>query len=415
MMALPPDQVPGSSDVGADTLQRYRHQATYAAIVSLAMLDADGDIAELFCEHHEDILVKHRDEKFVGYQVKTKAVGLGPFKAGDDVVLKSLAHFINLQVQFASHFKHFVFASNCGCWREKKDGSCLPHLLELAASANLEATRWRDPLGTFLGKLADQSGKPKKHVLATLQKVRTTEIPGLADIEAKLVQHLGACPRCATRSVADVTRVARQLIEAMLRAGSHGNSLAMMDYFSLLNDPDGMRNNALIQGRRITKEVVSQVIEEALPPEGLFCTAGHVPLSDLPKGMKIMETKMAVGGISLGDIQLAKDHRASAEKLLLEWSYKYSTTQAAERYEHLKTLVLTEAQEAHNATRNPRRLFGQAMLAEVQRRLRARFDADRARFLGSSYEHALGIAGMATEECRLWWSREFDIPKEGSS
>lgn len=72
MMALPPDQVPGSSDVGADTLQRYRHQATCAAIVSLATLEEDGDIAELFCEHHEDILVKHRDGKFVGNQLKTE-------------------------------------------------------------------------------------------------------------------------------------------------------------------------------------------------------------------------------------------------------------------------------------------------------------------------------------------------------
>ena len=46
------------SDPGDDTLRRYRYQATYAAILAVRMVQKESEIAEIFCEHHNDISLK---------------------------------------------------------------------------------------------------------------------------------------------------------------------------------------------------------------------------------------------------------------------------------------------------------------------------------------------------------------------
>jgi len=54
-----------SEDPGDDIQQRYRYQAACAAIISLSLLSGDSEFECLFCEHHEDILIKKVDGKFI--------------------------------------------------------------------------------------------------------------------------------------------------------------------------------------------------------------------------------------------------------------------------------------------------------------------------------------------------------------
>jgi hypothetical protein len=56
-----PDSIPATGDPGDDTARRYRYQWTYAAIVCCLLLDEIDDVTEVFCEHHEDVLIKHAD------------------------------------------------------------------------------------------------------------------------------------------------------------------------------------------------------------------------------------------------------------------------------------------------------------------------------------------------------------------
>ena len=48
------------------------------------LLDDTQDVEEVFCEHHEDVLLKHRDGLFTGHQVKTRGDDQPPWKAKDD-------------------------------------------------------------------------------------------------------------------------------------------------------------------------------------------------------------------------------------------------------------------------------------------------------------------------------------------
>jgi hypothetical protein len=53
-----PIKVLSDTDRGDDVQRRFRYQAAIAASLSLALLDSDSDIIEIFCEQHEDILVR---------------------------------------------------------------------------------------------------------------------------------------------------------------------------------------------------------------------------------------------------------------------------------------------------------------------------------------------------------------------
>ena len=91
-----PDEELSRDDPGDDTARRYRFQWTWAAITCCAMLDDTDDIVEIFCEHHEDVLLKHRDGKFSGHQVKTRESDQPVWKASDVQVKQSLVRFVEL-------------------------------------------------------------------------------------------------------------------------------------------------------------------------------------------------------------------------------------------------------------------------------------------------------------------------------
>jgi hypothetical protein len=84
-----PDTVPATGDPGDDTASRYRYQWKYAAIVCCMLLDEIQDVAEVFCEHHEDVLIKHVDGTFSGLQIKTRASTQEVWKTSDDAVKPS--------------------------------------------------------------------------------------------------------------------------------------------------------------------------------------------------------------------------------------------------------------------------------------------------------------------------------------
>jgi hypothetical protein len=65
------EQVLSMMDPGDDMQRRLRYQASYGALLCLDLL-ADEEIVEIFCEHHEDFLVKKSVGQYVGVQVKTR-------------------------------------------------------------------------------------------------------------------------------------------------------------------------------------------------------------------------------------------------------------------------------------------------------------------------------------------------------
>jgi len=70
-------------------------------------------------------------------------------------------------------------------------------------------------------------------------------------------------------------------------------------------------------------------------------------------------------------------------------------------------MVLGECDEAHLRARQQASPYGPSMLIEVQDRLR-KLARDRSDRVGQhNYECLIGVAGLLTSECRVWWSQRF--------
>src|SRR5687768_10561713 len=104
-----PENTVAAGDPGDETAKRYRFQWTWAAVVCCMLLDDTEDVQEVFCEHHEDVLLKHRDGSFTGHQVKTRGDDQPPWKAKDEAVLAACVRFAKLESEYPGRFRRFYF------------------------------------------------------------------------------------------------------------------------------------------------------------------------------------------------------------------------------------------------------------------------------------------------------------------
>jgi hypothetical protein len=106
---LTPITVQAADDRGGDTSRRFAYQWTYAAIQACAIFDDSMDTAEVFCEQHEDILLKHEDGTYTGIQVKTRDAGGDPWSATEESIFNACCNFVCLENQFPGQFRSFVW------------------------------------------------------------------------------------------------------------------------------------------------------------------------------------------------------------------------------------------------------------------------------------------------------------------
>ncbi len=269
-----PESVLSNDDPGDDTQRRFRYQNTYAAIISLSLLEEESKADCIFCEHHEDVLVKQKDGSFVGIQIKTRLASKGPYKAGDKQVIKSLKGFIKLESEFPGNFSQSVIAVNKGFWNEKDKSSNLRYLLKLAQAARKEDVTSNQCLSTFAKKLASEDenlsslalkadGTISHLTLSVLNKVKPEEnLPGLDDIKERLIKEITNLPDMAQRGYDELDKLANALVHEMSLAASLGNNSPQTLYFELLTDSETHRTNAIIQGKRITREKILQILQE---------------------------------------------------------------------------------------------------------------------------------------------------------
>ncbi len=449
-MSEAPDTVLSQSDPGDDVQRRFRYQATKAAMLALSLLDDEAEVEEVYCEHHEDVLVKKRGERFHGVQIKTRFDEAGPHKSTDEEIAGSIKRFIELERKFDKHFDGYTIGSNAGFWNEDKTASSLPYLLSLVAASNNGLVHSK--VQGFLKKLFAKPKRPRarrQHAAVSggdeapkpvnsepsesdqrkawaenirlaesvLRKLRVEKLPSLRDMRSVLIAMLPRYPQVGDRLFSELGALADNFIAEMLQAGSLAQEFVRDHYLTIFNNPEAIAASEIIRGKRITKERLVSLLQVTLPAEPMLRTSQLITIDDLPHGMSALELKMAVGGISIENISLAKDLKASTEYLLTKWLYKNGKAATDARYQHLRTLTRSECQEAYDRNRSDDRLFGPEMLNDVRQRLRGRYTDHDVELFGSSYEHLMGMAGILTEDCTVWWSKPFAIPsaREGAA
>jgi Cap4 dsDNA endonuclease len=441
-MTPSPHTALSEADHGDDMQRRLRFQATAAAIWSLALYDDVAGLIAIYCEHHEDVLFHKTGDRFVGTQVKSKLDHLGPYRATDEEITHSIRRFVHLEETYPTRFDGYQISTNAGFWNENKTGANLEYIL--AAAANDDTNGKCPPLiAKYLADIFPLPEKPKlsrkrkksteeiaaetqatqtyeaavKHreqSLLTigrkvLKKIRVDKLHRMADARVVLISMLPQCSLVGDRFHSELGRIADALIDEMLKAGALAQETDRDRYLFLFDKPDEVSKCQVIAGKRITCERLNAVLQSCINAVPTLITSKPISIADLPTTLRTMERKMAAGGISIGNIELAKDLQASTEALLARWFHRDGNL-ADKRYQHVRTVVRTAAQEAYDKAFNGKTSFGQAMLVDIRDRLRQRFDEDPGAFFGCTYEHLLGMVSILTDDCTLWWSTTFAIP-----
>lgn len=408
-----PETVVGEGDPGDDTIQRFRYQWCYGAMLCLALVEEAPELEFVYCEHHEDVLVKYMDGAFCGVQVKTRAEGLGPFKASDEPIKGALKRFVALEVKFSGQFRHFTLATNCGFWSGDKTKQNLGHVLKKAKEL-IEVGGALDSellLRDLVTVFREVDGCDDAVIRAVIAKVELQKnLPHLDGMDAQLAfEHLSKVEGLGDLPPRTLNEIVCLLVDRVGRASSHAcEQLRYKDYAALMIHPQEAVARVMIEGKKIDAETVRAIIRPFKNPAVLLRTGDPAALSKTPRGMKRLQRKMAAGLIPTSSILNAEDQRDAAELYGMETIQKWGEDRALERWNHVRSIVQNECSEAYDESEDDE-TFGKAMLMNVRKRLRARHDAEKAELFGYRYEHLLGVASVLTEECRVWWSKQFDL------
>lgn len=409
------DQTLSHGDGGDDPQRRFRYQNMMAASISLRILDDTNPIEEVCCEQKDDVLVKLKEGVFDAVQVKTReGATKGLFTANDQDVIKAISKFVILDRDYPGRFRRFHLITNERFWQRKKDGTNLPNLIEISRDLHSDVKNDGNALLSSYGKkIGDPLGLDASFVVETLGKIRIDVGPKLGDMVGRLMEDLiRVRPQLDDRPHAELRRIAQELIAMSTAAASTCMDDTVKAYFSFCEDPEACAERSVIESKRITGPMLDEIIQKVLTFEYTLPSRNQVSSSTLPKGTRKTQLKLTKGGISKQSINLAKENKYHAEFLLAKWSHKLTEVDADRRYQHLRSIALTECTEAFDDAYSAEEPFGSLMLTKVRKRIRKRVDDNRDELFDCSYEHLMGMVSILTEECTVWWSDPFPVSGE---
>ena len=407
------------SDPGDDVFRRFRYQATYAAILAVRMVQRESEIAEVFCEHHNDILLKLRSGRFFLIQVKTQQPGALPFKSSDEEIRGALAKFVGHERTFGDLIDCYGIATNHQFFAAKDNAASLFYLIDKAKTATGSASEQMDKkLSTFTNSLLKIANKGKKgsdcatraDVLAVLKKLQLNhDLPKLQSIHRELREviveineHFRVC------TYADLERAASALSYMTYMKSSLPSTDASYLYLMLARDPKAAAESKDIVGKRVRPQEVLDKLSRAVATCTSLAAAQPIDPATIPADLSTAEKKLTAGGLSATTVAAAADWQASAEYLARQWAGKYGEEAAYRRYNHVATAVQTACAHAHEATRRDDVAFGAAMLSCLKQCL-ARKGHNGTNFFDCQEEHLLGHAIIRTGQCKVWWSNKFAL------
>jgi Cap4 dsDNA endonuclease len=411
-----PDTVLDKVDPGADVASRFNYQHCYAAINAIRLITDNPNIAEVICENHEDFLVKKAVGKFIGTQIKTRALTQPPFKSSDGQIKSALTRFCILDTKFPESFDEFDFTTNHTFWTEAESGNNLPWLLSgIRERGGIKGLRAANPLRKFVEEIAAESGLKPTEVAATLQKtfVRAYE-SDIASIRGHVREALSECPGVSELPYSIVVQIADAIIALARDASMKTLKGPIADLYAPGTDLMKAIDDQQLSGKRISKADVVAIIENfknnSQPYQDLDLATLITP-SDVPSDLVLAVRKLAQGGVETARVTTIKDLVRSFEFLFLRWSRKYGVEEATKRHNNVFGVVQFEAAEAKVHAEKTGEPYGSVMYAILFDRLNNRAKQDSDQLYKCRPEHLLGATGLLTQQCKTWWSSKFDVSK----
>jgi len=400
-------------DYGAETLRNYRYQSAYTVAVLAAAVAGKNNYSAVWCEQEDDILAQISENLFDSYQVKTRDSELGKWELTDDPLVSAVKVFLHLDTAFPTSFQNFNFVSNVDHLETdiaNKTHLC-PKRLVTAAKAKVAyddlSEIEKKGFDTLLSKLRTEPRPTNEALFKVLKRINFVKSPDRHSFIAELAQnHLSELVWCQLPQKR-LINVVWGLIEIVDRA----SSLASQDSARHLpgRRPNDASDPQLVAKKITVEDFILRSRELATPCFRYLPSLTTNPLAQTNKELKRFNQKLDRGGLEDYSHSL-RNQLLSAEEIFLDLATRGPEGQA--ELAQIENVVKAECDAAHLRAAQGSKPFGQRMLIDVQDRLAALAKNEPGKVGKQPYEALMGMSGILTESCLVWWSEKFNLEEQ---
>ncbi len=399
------------ADPGDATQRNFRYQHCYGVMLLVGAKLGLRPYIAIWCEQHEDFLAERDDKKFDGFAIKTSRPERGAWRLDDKDLVRVIGRFSDLVDAYGEQIGSLYFVSNTECeavgpdnanelLRARCPGHLLAHVQDCENPADISGA-YRDVFGDLQAKC----GCSETLLFTVLRRIHLVLGPSRNEMDAVLShEHLAKIEPCKSLAADKLNQIRDDLVARVYRA----SSLQLDDPIRHLRPvfSQSEMDPALAAKRIGVVDTDIAALAMGDPPAFQFVGDVQVKLGE-PGGGDVLKQKLEAGGL-LSELDYMQERERSAERHLLE-----DVARRPERYPQLmkqiEHVVLGECREAHLRARQGTAPYGPTMMIDVQNRLRRIAREETTLIGGQSYECLVGMAGLLTSECVVWWSPRFSI------
>lgn len=397
------------SDPGDEVLRKFRYQHAYGVILSVAMATGGLPCKALWCEQHEDFLTELADGFFNAYQVKTRKSELGEWELNDEAFWKSLLRFIKLDLAYPGKIQSFKFVSNTQF--SNSSSRDREYLSPLKLLSGVQRVARCDDLAGEVKKgfnwLNGNVDSTSEELFTVLRRLDLVLGPTERAFEDELSQrHIPTLPECRSLSASALGIVREALIARIAQASSLVSDQPDRDWIGLTSQAN---ENPFLLAKRITAADLILTIREARSSQFHFLPAlASLKLGSVADRLDVLNKKMIHGGLA-PRYEMMRRRALTAEQVLLDLATRPDSETLCSQIENV---VLAECDDANLRASQMGTPFGPVMLIDVQDRLKQIAEIDPARVYRQPYDILVGVTGLLTSECKVWWSEQFELGAE---
>ena len=164
---------------------------------------------------------------------------------------------------------------------------------------------------------------------------------------SRLIDTLTNCWQMAEQcTLEDIQRAAQGLVDECARASALEHRQFLPAYFAALPNPD-LETQAAIDGKRMTLDRTRQALRDGITSTAMLVGPPDVRPEPGQGQTDVLLQKLDAGGFSVVSCNAAKDLRDKADYLGISWTKKVGREKGLQRYEHIRTLVLSDSARAY--------------------------------------------------------------------
>jgi Cap4 dsDNA endonuclease len=406
---LSPAEALDKYDPGDELQRNIRYQNACAVIILIETYVGNHQYSSVWCEHHDDILGERLDGLFDFYQIKTRKPENGYWQSNDEEVKNSLKKFVSHSTKFPAKVGKFYFVSNADYLKSGAKDKIGKSPIKLIESVILEKES-KTPICEKLTKriidlstFCECSIDKLKEVLLNTQFIHSPERLSYQDvISHTFLPQIGLC-RSLTPSELNALR--DELIHAVSTASSLTVENSEQHWYCVHGD---FSTNPFLKAKRISLESFEILIQKHQSvPLRFSKVVKNYNLKESTNNVSKLEKKFQYAGLN-EQLETMQNRMLAAELKLLELANR-DPESYEEKANQITALVKGECDDSSLASKLSNPPQRENMLREVLNRLKGISEKRPQMVYNQEYEFLVGIAGILTNECAVWWSEKFDL------